>query len=80
MRPSPPPTVGRIVHYLSIPDVDYSGKSVAVAAIITAVDEDDYASLTLFFEGERPECRGGVPPSPDMNAPQPGTWFYPPRV
>lgn len=79
MKPSPPPTVGRIVHYQSIPGEDYD-ESVAVAAIITAVDEDDYASLTLFFEGEQPECKGGVPPAPDMTKPQPGTWSYPPRA
>lgn len=77
MKPSPPPSIGRIVHYLTIDE--YPGKHVSVAAIITAVGPDDYVSLTLFFEGEI-GFRGNVPPAPDMNNPQPGSWFYPPRV
>lgn len=68
------------MHYLSLPDDYGPTREVPVAGIITAVDEDDYVSLTLFFEGEQPECRGSVPPAPDMNNPQPGTWFWPPRV
>lgn len=79
MRPSPPPTVGRIVHFLPIAQPSDLVKPYIAAAIITAVDSDDYASLTVFFEGET-GFYGAVPPAPDMNDPQPGTWFYPPRV
>ncbi len=78
MRPSPPPTIGRIVHYQST--YEYPSKHVAVAGIITAVGEDDHVSLTLFFEGEEPDWVGSVPPAPDMTKPEPGTWFYPPRA
>jgi len=75
MKPSPPPSKGRIVHYQP-----FGPEGESIAAIITSADADDYVDLTLFEPGVTPGVAVNVPPAPDMNNPQPGSWFWPPRV
>lgn len=68
---NPPPTVGRIVHYLV--------NNVVTAAIITAVNPDvpSLVSLTVFPKNDAPY------PADEVDFADPcrdGHWSWPPRV
>ncbi len=87
------PTIGRIVHYrgkhgLCAPRaaiVTATGDSLDPRGVesgdVPGLDSDQHLHLWVFTPGES----GGfaefnVPPTPDNTDPEPGHWYWPPRV
>lgn len=71
VRSPPPPTVGRIVHYLTSEEETY----VPQAAIVTSVWKDDVVDLVVFDRANGPKIRQTVPFGCGR-----GCWQWPPRV
>lgn len=77
--PTPLPTVGRIVHYVSAGSKDGRYPSVCRAAIVTAVDPDmAYVTSLTVFNPEGLHFVSGI--YMDATAQLPMTWHYPERA
>lgn len=69
------PTVGRIVHYVSMGDRDGVFDPQTLAAIITGLNGDDTVSLKVFYR--KGSC--DMPKVPFSETPVRGHWNWPPR-
>lgn len=69
------PTIGRIVHYKTVPSEQHP-ESRIIAAIITDIKEDGAVCLTKFAPG-----KFATPlKKPVMQGDEPGQWNWPPKV
>lgn len=73
---SPPPTVGRIVHYTNLGDKDGRYPPEQQAAMITGVNDDGSVSLKIFSKTGIFDM-SAVPFSEEYAR---GHWSWPPRI